>query len=58
MEGEPVIPADILEPLVTAVARWDGRGPTEDDMLHAGKELASAAMAVLVWDSNAASQGE
>lgn len=51
MEGEPVIPADILEALIVAVARWDGRGPSEDDMLHAGKELASAAMAVLVWDS-------
>ncbi len=44
-----MIPLQLVEQLSTAVARWDGRGPTEDDMLHAGKELASAAMAVLTW---------
>lgn len=45
-----MIPAQLVEQLLTALARWEGRGPTEDDMLHAGKELASAAMAVLTWD--------
>lgn len=45
-----MIPVQMVEQLSTALARWDGRGPTEDDMLHAGKELASAAMAVLTWD--------
>lgn len=53
MGGAPVIPVEILEPLIAAVARWDGRGPTEDDALYAGKELANAARAVLVWDSEA-----
>lgn len=51
-----MIPADLSEALATAVARWDGRGPTVDDALRAGKELASAAMAVLVWDSAEASK--
>lgn len=51
MGAAPVIPVEILEPLIAAVARWEGRGPTEDDTLYAGKELAAAAMAVLVWDS-------
>lgn len=45
-----MIPAHLVEQLSTALARWDGRGPTEDEMLHAGKELASAATAVLTWD--------
>jgi hypothetical protein len=45
-----MIPAHLVEQLSTALARWDGCGPTEDDMLHAGKALASAAMAVLTWD--------
>lgn len=46
-----MIPAHLVAQLSTALARWDGRGPTEDDMLHAGKELAHAAMAVLTWDA-------
>ncbi len=45
-----MIPAKLVEELATALARWDGRGPTEDDTLEAGKALAHAAMAVLVWD--------
>jgi hypothetical protein len=40
-----MIPAQLLEQLSTALARWDGRGPTDDDTLEAGKALASAAMA-------------
>lgn len=48
-----MIPVEILEALIVAVARWDGRGPTEDDALHAGRELADAARAVLVWDRDA-----
>lgn len=43
-------PAHLVEQLSTA-ARWDGRGPTEVDMLDAGVELASAAMAVLTWNA-------
>lgn len=46
-----MIPTNLIEQLSTALARWDGRGPTEDEMLHAGAALASAAMAVLVWDA-------
>jgi hypothetical protein len=46
-----MIPANLVEQLSTALARWDGRGPTEDDNLRAGKELARAAMAVLTWDA-------
>lgn len=46
-----MIPANLIEQLSTALARWDGRGPTDDDTLHAGKALASAAMAVLSWDA-------
>ncbi|GAT06218.1 uncharacterized protein RMCFA_6329 [Mycolicibacterium fortuitum subsp. acetamidolyticum] len=46
-----MIPPHLVEQLSTALARWDGRGPTEDDILEAGKELASAAMAVLAWDA-------
>ncbi|MDP7727616.1 hypothetical protein [Mycobacterium sp. TY813] len=46
-----MIPAHLVEQLSTALARWDGRGPTEDDTLEAGKALASAAMAVLTWDA-------
>lgn len=45
-----MIPANLIEQLSTALARWDGRGPT-DDTLHAGKALASAATAVLSWDA-------
>ncbi len=46
-----MIPAHVVEQLATALARWDGRGPTDEDMLQAGKELASAAMAVLTWEA-------
>ncbi len=46
-----MIPADLLERLANALARWDGRGPTSDDDLQAGKEMASAIMALLVWDA-------
>jgi hypothetical protein len=46
-----VISADILGKLTTALARWDGRGSSGDDALHAGQELALAVMALLVWDS-------
>ncbi|MDY6869038.1 MAG: hypothetical protein SV966_00145 [Actinomycetota bacterium] len=46
-----MIPADLVEQLSIALAQWDGRGPTEDDTLDAGKALASAAMAVLAWDA-------
>ncbi|WP_185746727.1 hypothetical protein [Mycolicibacter terrae] len=45
-----MIPVDILENLITALARWEGRGPTEDETYEAGKEMASAIMALLVWD--------
>ncbi len=46
-----MIPAHLVAQLSSALARRDGRGPTADDMLHAGKDLASAAMAVLAWDA-------
>lgn len=46
-----MIPARLVEQLSVALARWGGRGPTDDDTLEAGKELASAAMAVLEWDA-------
>lgn len=46
-----MIPASLVEQLSTALARWDGRGPTESEALEAGKALASAAMAVLTWDA-------
>jgi hypothetical protein len=46
-----MIPVNLIEQLSTALARWDGRGPTDDDTLEAGKALSSAAMAVLVWDA-------
>jgi hypothetical protein len=45
------IPAQLVERLTTALARWDGRGPSDDETLEAGKALASAAMAVLAWDA-------
>lgn len=35
-----MIPANLAEQLSTALARWDGRGPTENDTLEAGKALA------------------
>jgi hypothetical protein len=43
------IPAPLVEQLSAALARWDGRGPS-DETLEAGTALASAAMAVLTWD--------
>lgn len=46
-----MIPAHLVEQLSTALARWGGRGPTDDDTLEAGKALASAAMEVLIWDA-------
>jgi hypothetical protein len=49
--GDPMIPANLVEQLSTALARWDGRGSTADDTLEAGKALASAAMVVLNWDA-------
>ena len=48
-----MIPVDILEPLIAALAHWDGRGPTHDDAEHAGKEMAAAVFALLRWDSEA-----
>ncbi|MGV0734353.1 hypothetical protein [Mycolicibacter sinensis] len=46
-----MIPAQLVEELSVALARWGGRGPTDDDTLEAGRALASAAMAVLTWDA-------
>jgi hypothetical protein len=46
------IPAQLFEQLSAALARWDGRGPSEDETLRAGKGLASAAMAVLTCATN------
>jgi hypothetical protein len=51
--ADQVIPANLLEQLTDALARWDGRGPTPDDDLEAGKQMASAIMALLVWNTNA-----
>jgi hypothetical protein len=51
-----MIPAQLAERLSTALVWWDGRGPTDDDTLEAGRALASAAMAVLVWNSAHASE--
>jgi hypothetical protein len=48
-----VLPANLIEQLTEALARWDGRGPTPDDDLEAGKQMASAIMALLVWNTNA-----
>jgi hypothetical protein len=48
-----VIPASLIEQLTEALARWDGRGPTPEDDLEAAKPMASAIMALLVWNSNA-----
>lgn len=47
-----MIPADLVERLTNALAHWDGRGSTPDDDFQAGKEMASAIMALLVWDAN------
>lgn len=48
-----MIPNDLLEALIAAVARWDGRGPTLGDADEAGRRLARAAHAVLAWDRDA-----
>lgn len=45
------LPAKLVEQLALALARWDGRGPSGDDTLEAGATLATAAMAVLLWDA-------
>jgi hypothetical protein len=47
-----VIPAQLVERLSTALARWDGRGPSSDEELEAGKAMASSIMALLVWNTN------
>lgn len=47
-----MIPAQLVEQLSVALARWCGRGPTDHDTLEAGRDLASAVMAVLVWDAH------
>jgi hypothetical protein len=47
-----MIPAHLVEQLTNALARWDGRGLTPDDDLEAGKEMASAIMALLVWNTH------
>jgi hypothetical protein len=46
-----MIPADITEKLITALALWDGRGPSEDETFEAGRALAEAVMSTLVWDA-------
>jgi len=46
-----MISAHLVGHLSTALAPWDGGGPTDDDTLEAGNALASAAMAVLTWDA-------
>jgi DNA invertase Pin-like site-specific DNA recombinase len=38
--GNQMIPAQLVEQSSTALARWDGRGPSDDDTLEAGKALA------------------
>jgi hypothetical protein len=35
-----MIPAQLVEQLSTALAQWDGRGPSDDDTLEAGTALA------------------
>jgi hypothetical protein len=37
--GNQIIPAQLVEQLSTALARWDGRGPSDYDTLKAGKAL-------------------
>jgi alkylated DNA nucleotide flippase Atl1 len=49
--GHATIPVDVVERLTNSLARWDGRGPSPEDDLEAAKEMASAIMALLVWDS-------
>src|SRR4029077_8201761 len=38
--GNQMIPAQLVEQLSTALARGDGRGPSDDDTLEAGEALA------------------
>ena len=47
-----MIPTHLVVQLSAALAHWDGRGPTPEDDYRAGRELAAAAMEVLVWDLN------
>ena len=35
-----IIPAQLVEQLSTALARWDGRGPSDNNTLEADKALA------------------
>ncbi|WP_421843654.1 hypothetical protein [Mycobacterium sp.] len=46
-----MVPLVISEKLSTAFARWDGRGPTDGDMLMPGGEMGLAVMATLTWDA-------
>jgi hypothetical protein len=50
--GRRVIPVRLIKQLADSLARWDGRGPTPDDDLEAGKEMAAAIMSLLVWHSS------
>lgn len=47
-----MIPTSLIEQLGDALARWDGRGPTPDDGFAAAKQMATATMALLTWNSN------
>lgn len=47
-----MIPNKLIEALTVSLARWDGRGPTPDDDLEAGKEMAAAIMTLLVRNSS------
>ena len=38
--GNQMIPAQLVEQSSAALARWDGRGPSDDDTLEAGRALA------------------
>ena len=38
--GNQMIPAQLVEQLSTALARWDGRGPSANNTLEAGQALA------------------
>jgi hypothetical protein len=46
-----MIPAQLVAQLSTALARWDGHGPTEDEHAARGQRAGPAAMAVLTWDA-------
>jgi hypothetical protein len=37
--GNQMMPAQLVEQLSTALAMWDGREPSDDDTLEAGKAL-------------------